>query len=81
MPKTIQVRDLNDDVYEGLRRHAADAGISVPELVRREVTRLASRPTVQDWVARTRRRPSGISREEVIGVLDDLRGEWPNAHR
>ena len=44
--KTVQVRDLDDDVYEALRRRAAEAGLTVPELLRREATRLAARPTV-----------------------------------
>jgi len=81
VPKTIQIRDLNDDVYAALRRRAAEAGITVPELLRREATRLASRPTVEEWLARTRRRPSGVDRAGVITALDELRGPWPNAGR
>ncbi len=79
VPKTIQVRDLDDDVYEALRRRAADAGLTVPELLRREATRLAARPTVEEWLARTRRRPSKIKRGDVLAALDELRGEWPRA--
>ena len=60
MPRTIQIRDLDDDVYAALVRRSAEAGITVPELLRREATRLASRPTVEEWLARTRRRPSAI---------------------
>ena len=81
MPKTIQVRDLDDDVYEALRRRAAEAGLSVPELLRREATRLAGRPTVEEWLSRTRRRRSNIDRSQVIEALDELRGDWPDADR
>lgn len=56
MPKTIQLRDLDDDVYEALRRRASEAGLTVPELLRREATRLAGCPTVEEWLAR---RPVG----------------------
>lgn len=79
MPKTLQIRDLDDDVYEALRRHAAHAGLSVPELLRREATRLAARPTVEEWLERTRRRPSGIERSDVVAALDESRGLWPGA--
>lgn len=79
--KTVQVRDLDDDVYEALRRRAAEAGLSVPELLRREATRLAARPTVEEWLARTRRRPSNIERDDVLSALDEMRGEWPRAGR
>jgi len=36
VPKTVQIRDLDDDVYAGLARRAAEAGVSVPELLRVE---------------------------------------------
>ena len=81
MPKTIQIRDLDDDVYAALVRRAAESGISVPDLLRREAARLASRPSLEEWLERTRRRPSEISRAEVIEALDELRGDWPDAGR
>lgn len=81
MSKTIQIRDLDDDVYAALSARAAEVGVSVPEFLRREATRLASRPTVTEWLERTRRRPSEISSNEVATALDDLRGSWPDAGR
>lgn len=79
MPKTLQIRDLDDDVYAGLVRHAADAGVTVPELLRRHATRLAARPTTTEWLERTERRSNELSRTEVIDALDELRGAWPDA--
>jgi hypothetical protein len=81
VPKNIQIRDVDDEVYAALARRAAEAGLSVPELLRREVTRLAARPTVKEWLARTRRRPSHISSAEVHEALDELRGSWPDDRR
>ena len=81
MPRTIQIRDLDDDIYAALVRRAAETGITVPELLRREATRLASRPTVEEWLARTRRRPSAIGSAEVLDALDEQRGTWPDAGR
>jgi plasmid stability protein len=81
MPKTIQIRDIDDEVYAALAKRAAEAGISVPDLLRREAARLASRPTVEEWLARTRRRPSGITRTQVLEAVDELRGPWPDAGR
>lgn len=79
MPKTIQIRDLDDEVYAALVRRAAEAGITVPELLRREASRLAERPTLQQWLERTRSRASDISVDEVNATLDELRGDWPHA--
>ena len=81
MPKTVQIRDLDDDVYAGLARHAAEAGVSVPELLRAEAARLAARPSVESWLARTRRRSSPHGRADVLAALDERRGEWPDAGR
>ena len=81
MPKTVQIRDIDDDVYTALARRAAEAGITVPDLLRREVARLARRPTVDEWLERTRRRPSAIDRTEIIEALDEVRGAWPDAGR
>ena len=81
MPKTVQIRDIDDDVYLALSRRAAEAGLTVPDLLRREAARLAARPSVDEWLARTRRRPSDVSTTEVIEALDELRGPWPDAGR
>ncbi|MEX1178231.1 MAG: hypothetical protein WEB09_07190 [Nitriliruptor sp.] len=81
MVKTLQIRDVDDEVYAGLVRHAADAGISVPELLRRHATRLAARPTTSEWLDRTRRRTSTTSTADVIETLDEFRGPWPDAGR
>ena len=79
MPKTVQIRDLDDDVYAGLARRAAEAGLSVPELLRAEATRLATRPSVTTWLERTRRRSGDVSRAEILAALDEHRGAWPDA--
>jgi hypothetical protein len=47
MPRTIQIRDLDDDV--------------------------------QEWLTRTRRRPSAVTTAEVLEALDEQRGPWPDA--
>lgn len=77
MPKTIQIRDLDDEVYASLRRQAAVARITVPELLRREATRIAGRPSMQEWLARPRGPRSGITHEQVMESLDAIRGPWP----
>jgi hypothetical protein len=81
MSRTVQIRNIDDDVYAALSRRAAEAGVTVPDLLRREATRLAARPTVEEWLARTRRRPSTITRADVLEAIDELRGPWPDAGR
>jgi antitoxin FitA len=81
MSKTVQIRGLGDEVYAALARRAAEVGMTVPALLRREAIRMAARSTVEGWLARTRRRPSDISRAEVLEAFDEMRGPWPIADR
>lgn len=77
MSKSIQIRDVPDEDYEILRRRAAESSLTVPEYLRREVERLAARPTVSEWLERTRRRSGDSPRVETLEALDELRGPWP----
>jgi hypothetical protein len=73
----VQIRDIDDDVYEALRRRAAEVGLSVPEYLRREAERLASRLTIAEWLERTGRGAARPGSPDVLGALDELRGSWP----
>jgi antitoxin FitA len=77
MPRNVQIRDLDDDVYDALTRRAAEVGLSVPEFLRRECERLAARPSIDEWLQRTRRRSAVQSRRDTLEALDELRGAWP----
>jgi antitoxin FitA len=81
MPKTVQIRDIGDDVYAGLLCRAGEEGITEPEWLRREAARLAVGPSVSEWLARTGRRPLAVSTAEVLATIDEWRGDWPNAGR
>jgi hypothetical protein len=78
MPVTVEIKDLDDEVYAELVRRAAKAGISVPELLRAKFTRLAARPSMEEWVRRTRRRFSVIGQADVLAALDEQRGPLPD---
>ncbi|MGI8562461.1 MAG: hypothetical protein ACR2MZ_02705 [Candidatus Dormibacter sp.] len=81
MPKTVQIRDLDDHVYAGLVRRASEIGISVPQLLRAEAGRLAARPSMEEWLKRTRRRSSPLGRVEILAALDEQRGAPADAGR
>ena len=82
MPKTVHIRDIDDRVYAALQHRAAAAGISVPELLRREATRLAARPSMDEWLDRLSRGPAmDLSGDDVDHILDEWRGPWPEIDR
>jgi acyl carrier protein phosphodiesterase len=78
MSKTLQIRDVPDETYQRLVQRAAESGITVPELLRREVDKLAGRLTSREWLERTRRLSSPVRESEVVDSLDETRGPWPD---
>jgi antitoxin FitA len=79
--KMIQIRNVPDDLHKALKVRAAKEGISMSELILRDLPRIAHRPTLAEIQERIRRRgpiegmPSGAElvragREERIAQLD-----------
>ena len=62
MPKAVQIRDVPDDAIAVLRTRAAAAGMSMSEYLRSELVRLASAPTMDEWLARVATPPTGHRR-------------------
>jgi plasmid stability protein len=68
----IQVRDVPDDLHRALKARAASEGVSLSELIRRELPRIARRPSVAEMNARIERRgplsgiPADFSATDVI---------------
>lgn len=82
--RMIQIRNVPDDLHQALKIRAAREGISMSELILRELPRVAHRPTLPEVLARIRSRapveglPSGAElvraiREEREAELDARR--------
>ncbi len=56
MPVKITVRDVPEDVRNELAARAALRGKSMQEFLRGELERIASRPSIDDWLQEVRRR-------------------------
>ncbi len=57
MGRTIQVRDVPDDVHQRLTVRAAEERRSLSELVRAEIVEIARRPTMAEMLDRLVSRP------------------------
>ena len=76
MSKMIQVRDVPESVHRTLKSPAAREGISLSDFIKRELERVAERPTMQEWLERTRKAepiPAKMSAARVIRELRDKR--------
>lgn len=67
--KTIQVRNVPDDVHRALRTRAAAAGVSLSDLALAELERVARHPPVADLLSRARSRSGGASGEAIVTAV------------
>ena len=67
--KTIQVRNVPDDVHRVLRTRAAAAGVSLSDYALSELERAAERPPVADLLARARARAGGADSEAIVAAV------------
>ena len=71
----IQVRDVPDSVHGTLKSRAAREGMSLSDFIKRELERVAERPTMQEWLERTEQVKPIPSRRTAAQVIRELRDE------
>lgn len=69
MAKSIQIRNVPDDVHKTLRVRAAEAGMSLSDYVLKEVIRLSKRPPIADVLQRASERPGGATIKEIVAAV------------
>jgi len=70
MPNVL-IRDLSDDVHASLQRRAETAGQSLQQYLAKELTRLASTPTMNEVLARiSRHKGGGVGFDRAVSDLD-----------
>ena len=67
--RTIQIRNVPDDVHRMLRSRAAAAGQSLSDYLLAELIRVAERPPVADVLARASARHGGASTGDIVAAV------------
>lgn len=66
----IQIRNVPDELHRTLKVRAAREGMTLSDLLLREIAQVAQRPTMAQWVAEVTSDPpidlGGISASELI---------------
>jgi len=75
MSKMIQVRNVPDSVHGTLKSRAAREGMNLSDFIKRELERVAERPTMQEWLDRTQQARPIPTRRTAAKVIRDLRDE------
>jgi len=74
MSKMVQIRDVPDNVHSTLKARAAREGMSLSDLIKRELERTAERPSMLEWLERARQaKPlsSKLSPAQAVRKLRD----------
>lgn len=61
MPKTIQIRNVPDELHRTLRVRAAKAGMTLSDYPLSEIELVAKKPTMKVWLEK-------VSRDEPVEV-------------
>jgi plasmid stability protein len=69
MARTIQVRDVPEEIHGTLRARAVAADMSLSAYVLRELTRVAERPPVADVFERAAARTGGAYGAAIVEVV------------
>ncbi|MGD0500419.1 MAG: hypothetical protein ABSC23_18510 [Bryobacteraceae bacterium] len=75
MSKMVQVRDVPEQVHSALKARAAREGMSLSDFIKRELERTAERPTMREWLDRTRQAKPIAAKRSAAQVVRALRDE------
>jgi plasmid stability protein len=75
MSKMIQVRDVPERVHSTLKARAAREGMSLSDYIKRELERTTERPTMREWLERTRETKPILAKRTAAEVVRELRDE------
>lgn len=75
MSKTVQIRNVPDEVHREWRRRAALQSRSLSEYLLRELRRSPTTPTMEEWLEQVRNRPPVAPSVDLAGVIREERDQ------
>lgn len=73
MSKMIQIRHVPDDVHRVLKMRAASEGMSLSDYLREEITGIAAKPTMREFLARVEKQRRYDFGDEAARIIRELR--------
>ncbi len=75
MSKMIQVRDVPDTIHSTLKARAAREGISLSDFIKKELERVAERPSMREWLQSTQEAKTIPTKRTPAQVIREMREE------
>jgi antitoxin FitA len=73
MSKMIQIRNVPDSLHKTLKLRAVEAGKTLSDYIKDELSRIASRPTLEQIAAKLKLLDPIELKESVVDMLQDAR--------
>lgn len=67
--KSIQIRNVPEDIHRTLRSRAAALGLSLSDYLLEEIGRVAGRPAVADVLSRASGRAGGVAGGRIVAEI------------
>lgn len=75
--KTIQIRNVPDEIHLELRIRAAKANLSLSDYVLAELERKMAKPPLAEVLERAGNRSGGVSSQVIVDTIREMRGPIP----
>ena len=72
--KTIQIRNVPDDVHAELRIRAARSGLSLSDYALAQLERTTEKPPISEVLERASKRPGGAATKQIVDAIRAERG-------
>ena len=69
----IQVRDVPERIHSTLKSRAAREGMSLSDFIKRELERVAERPSMLEWLEHTQQGKPIVTRRTAAQVIREMR--------
>ncbi len=73
MSKMIQIRNVPDDIHTTMKDRAAREGMSLSDYLKKELGKLAERPTMREWLDLTRQLKPARGKIDSAKLIRELR--------
>lgn len=73
MSKMIQVRDVPDELHGVLKARAAREGMTLSDFIKKELGRIAERPSMKEWLERTRQLKPIVGPQTPAQIIREMR--------
>jgi plasmid stability protein len=76
MAKTLQIRNVPEELHARIKARAAAEGLSISDYLLQEITKVAERPSMREVLERAAARPGfDVDTKDIVAAIREARGD------